>query len=293
MTTTTSDAQPRESGKVFVLVHGSFHGAWAFEKLTPLLIQHGHQVIARDLPGHGLHTRLPRSFRQEPVDTEAMATEVSPIGDIDLAACVDPVISLVSEIQQQRPEDEIILVGHSFGGLVLSMVGEAVPDKVGRLVYLTGYMVPSGQTAMDCLATDEFATSLLPQLPVADPATIGALRINPRSTDPDYLTTLKTTLADDVDDDTWEAARHLLISDTPAAAHAVPITTTVERWGSIPRTYISCTGDRSFPVAAQQQYIRAADAFTPGNRTDVREIAASHSAYWSQPGQLAEILLNL
>jgi pimeloyl-ACP methyl ester carboxylesterase len=37
----------------FVLIHGAFHGAWCWDKLTPLLEQDGHEVVALDLPGHG------------------------------------------------------------------------------------------------------------------------------------------------------------------------------------------------------------------------------------------------
>jgi alpha-beta hydrolase superfamily lysophospholipase len=47
------------SGKIFVLVHGGAQGAWAFGKVAWPLIRDGHQVIARDLPGHGLRARFP------------------------------------------------------------------------------------------------------------------------------------------------------------------------------------------------------------------------------------------
>ena len=47
------------SGKIFVLVHGGAQGAWAFGKVAWPLTRDGHQVIARDLPGHGLRARFP------------------------------------------------------------------------------------------------------------------------------------------------------------------------------------------------------------------------------------------
>jgi len=66
-----------------------------------------------------------------------------------------------------------------------------------------------------------------------------------------------------------------------------------DRWGRIPRTYISCTGDQAVPIAAQRRFIGDADAFTPGNPTDVRELATSHSPFLSEPERLADILLEL
>jgi hypothetical protein len=99
--------------------------------------------------------------------------------------------------------------------------------------------------------------------------------------------------AADVGDDTWDAAAHLLTPDTPVAAFTGPVTLTAGRWGTIARTYIACTGDRALPPAAQRRFISEADAFTPGNVTEVRELATSHSPFLSQPEQLARVLLPL
>lgn len=279
--------------KVFVLVHGSFHGAWAFGRLAPLLVEGGHPVIARDLPGHGLEARFPRSYLEYPQHPEKLAADPSPLAEVSLQSCADPVIADVRRVAERFPGRKIVLVGHSLGGLVANLVGEAVPDLLGRLVYLSAFMPTSGKSANDCLAAPEFASSELWRIAVADPAVIAAFRINPRSADPAYQATLKTTLAADVDEETWTAAVNLLTPDTPGPLHAEPVTTTEDRWGAIPRTYISCTADRSFPHAGQQRFISDADAFTPDNPTDVIELAASHSAYWSQPEKLAQILLEL
>jgi hypothetical protein len=71
----------------------------------------------------------------------------------------------------------------------------------------------------------------------------------------------------------------------------VPIT--AGRWGSIPRTYISCTADCTIPAAAHRLFIDEADKLTPGNPTDVREMTTSHCPLLSEPEQLARILLQL
>lgn len=282
-----------QSNRVFVLVHGSFHGAWAFEKLTPLLVQQGHQVIARDLPGHGLQARFPRSYLERQLDLKAFAAEPSPIAKIRLRDCADPIISSIRQVADRTPDRRIILVGHSVAGLVLNLVGETLPHIVDRLVYLSAFMPANGKTADDYLTAPEFAASPLLSLPVADPSATGAYRINPRSVDPAYQAQLKATFAADLDDDDWTAVVNLLTPDTPAGPHAEPATHTTGRWGAIPRTYISSTADDCFPLAVQRRFIREADAFTPDNRTHVREMTTSHSPFWSQPEQLARTLLEL
>ena len=287
------NTRPGDADKLFVLVHGSFHGAWAFEKLAPLLVREGHQVIARDLLGHGLRARFPRSYLDGTRASEEFPVEPSPLAEISLRDCADPVIATVEDLAQRLPERRIVLVGHSFAGLVLHAVGEAVPHHLDRLVYLNAFMTASGVPATEYLASDEFASSALLPLAIGDPMATGAFRIDPRSDDPRYQAGLRTTLADDVDDDTWQAVVNLLTPDTPAAPHAEPVTLSADRWGTVPRTYVSCTRDNAFPVDVHRRFVREADEFTPDNVTDVREMASSHSPFWSQPERLAELLLRL
>jgi hypothetical protein len=71
------------------------------------------------------------------------------------------------------------------------------------------------------------------------------------------------------------------------------VTTTPDRWGRIPRTYITWTEDQAVPPAAQQRFINEADKHTPDNPTDVRTLPTSQPPFASQPEQLAETLLRL
>jgi len=103
----------------FVLVHGAWHGAWCWEKLTPLLEQAGHTVVAKDLPGVGQD--------RTPFSNDVLAQWVDAVA-ADVAAATSPVI----------------LVGHSRGGLVISEVAERLGSKIARLVYLTAFLLPAG-----------------------------------------------------------------------------------------------------------------------------------------------------
>jgi pimeloyl-ACP methyl ester carboxylesterase len=281
------------SGKTFVLVHGGGQGAWAFGKVAWPLVQEGHSVIARDLPGHGLRARFPRSYLERPLDRARFATEPSPIAQLGAQDYADEVIATISQLAARLPERQIVLVGHSFAGMTLSRVGEAIPQLISRVVYLSALMPAAGKSFLDDLAIPEFSASKIPSLLIGDPKVTGALRIDFRSADPGYRAEIKSALAADVDDQEWQAVTSLLSSDIPVGWVAEPVAVTAGRWGGIPRTYISGTADFAIPVAAQRRFIDEADKLTPDNPTDVWEMATSHCPFLSEPEQLARILLQL
>jgi pimeloyl-ACP methyl ester carboxylesterase len=113
-------------GKSYVLVHGGWHGAWAFGRVAPLLVLEGHQVLAEDLPGHGLRAQSPRSYRHRPLDMGKFAAEPSPVSGLTLADYADQVEAAVRLLTQRLPGHQVIVVGHSMAGLVLHQVGEAI-----------------------------------------------------------------------------------------------------------------------------------------------------------------------
>lgn len=104
----------------YVLVHGTWHGKWCWDKVVPLLRQAGHHVVAFDLPGHGQDTT--------PVSKTSLDLYVERTCEV-LAAQMEPVI----------------LVGHSAGGLVISQAAERDPTKIEKLVYLTAYLFQDGE----------------------------------------------------------------------------------------------------------------------------------------------------
>jgi pimeloyl-ACP methyl ester carboxylesterase len=95
--------------KTFILIHGAWHGAWCWHKLTPLLEASGARVIAPDLASMD-------SF--------------------------DDCAYRVTEIVEQEPGG--VLLGHSLGGAIASRVAELAPDAIRRLVYLCAYLLPDG-----------------------------------------------------------------------------------------------------------------------------------------------------
>jgi pimeloyl-ACP methyl ester carboxylesterase len=279
------------TSKVFVLIHGGGHAGWCFGQVTPYLVQEAHAVVSPDLPGHGVNARFPRSWWSRAQEPGKFAVEPSPAARLTLADLARAVTAVVRQVA--RPDRQVILVGHSMAGVLLNWTGEAVPDLISRLVYLSGWMTGPGKSFSDYQRAPEMAGSEIPALILASPGEIGAVRIDFGSADAAYRERARSAFGADVDDDTWDAAAHLLTPDTPAAAFTEPVHLTASRWGTIPRTYISCTADRALPPAAQHRFIGEADAFTPANPTDARELPASHSPFLSQPERLARTLVEL
>ncbi|KAH7862362.1 hypothetical protein Vadar_003756 [Vaccinium darrowii] len=107
-----------KSGKHFVLVHGVCFGGWCWYKLKPLLQAAGHHVTALDLGGCGVHPK--RLY------------EIASIADY-----LQPLMDFMASLEE---EDQVVLVGHSYGGLGVSLAMERFPKKISVAVFITAYM---------------------------------------------------------------------------------------------------------------------------------------------------------
>ncbi|KVE35614.1 peptidase M13 [Burkholderia sp. TSV86] len=276
----------------FVLVHGAWHGAWAYSRVIPALAAHGHAAIAGDLPAHGANARFPASFFKRPLDAAAFASEPSPVASTTLDDYVDHVLHTIDQARALGHE-RVVLVGHSMGGLAVTLAAERAPQKIAKLVYLAAFMPTAGTTALDYTRGPENRGEMLGALMMASPITTGALRLDPHSDDPAYRAAAKRALCDDAADADYTAFGRLLSCDTPAAPFAARIETTSGRWGAIERHYIRCLRDHTLLPALQQRFIDEADALTPDNRTHVHALDSSHSPFISQPQRLADLLADI
>jgi pimeloyl-ACP methyl ester carboxylesterase len=116
-------ALPRraDAPRHFVLIHGAWHGAWCWYKVAPLLERAGHQVTAIDLPSAGI--------------------DDTPPATVTLQGQVDHVVALLDSLAEP-----VVLVGHSAAGAVVSMVADARPQWIEKLVFLTAFLLPSGSS---------------------------------------------------------------------------------------------------------------------------------------------------
>ena len=114
-----------------VLVHGAWHGAWAWERVLPLLTLAGVECVALDLPGHG--------------------EDGGPFGDLD---------SDVARVRQSLDEcnGDVVLVGHSYGGAVITEAG--LHPAVEHLVYVAAFALDEGESCVSAAAAEAEASRI-------------------------------------------------------------------------------------------------------------------------------------
>jgi pimeloyl-ACP methyl ester carboxylesterase len=271
----------------FVLVHGAWHTAAHWNRVAGRLTERGHRVIAVDLPGSGLSAAYPPSYLRN--DFAALSSEVSPLKGVRLA---DYVTAVVAQVERAARLGPVTLVGHSFGGLTVTRVAEAVPHLLRRLVYVSAYVPVAVPNGAGLSAYPEGAASISGALLIGDPSVTGALRINPRNGDPDYVEKGRLAFYNDLSTEEYLAFAACLNPDLPLGVAFDDARGTPGRWGRVPRTFIRCTQDQTIPLALQDRMIAEADAATPDNPFHVDTLPSSHSPFASMPDELAAVLVQ-
>jgi pimeloyl-ACP methyl ester carboxylesterase len=116
----------------YVLIHGAWHGGWCWRFVRPLL--KGHDVFAPSLTGLGERKHLARP-------------------DVDLDVHIADVVSIL-EMEDMR---EVILVGHSYGGMVVTGAADRVPARIRRIVYLDAFVAENGKCALEYVIPERAA----------------------------------------------------------------------------------------------------------------------------------------
>lgn len=268
----------------FLLIHGAWHGAANWVETAECLAQAGHHVSTIDLPGHGPEAKRFEGYPTS--DPSVLASAPSASAGISIDEAAEAVIRAI----EQGPTRPIV-VAHSLGGPVASAAAERVPDAIGRLVYLAAFVPMEGRSAAEYAALAEGATGYGQNLFVADPAVVGAIRINP-SGDESYMAQLREAYYHDVPHDVFVSHAARLVPDLPPAFWIAGVNATAQAWGRVPRSYVRCTEDRALAPALQSRMIAEADAMTPGNVFRVLELQSSHSPFASMPKRLAAALVD-
>ncbi|MET9865629.1 alpha/beta hydrolase [Streptomyces sp. NPDC006386] len=275
----------------FVLVHGAFANSFSFAPLQAELGLLGHRSVAVDLPGHGFGASYPRAY-QAPQDLDGLATAPGSIKGVTLA---DNTAHLIGVLERAKENGPVILVSHSRGGVTATAAANARPDLIDRIVYVAAWC-PVALDVGDYYAEPEMATvdaASLGLAMVGNPAELGLLRVNFRTSDPKALAALKAAfLADGTDDEfltflnTFQPDENLDVGTSADRAQAAT-------WGRIPKTYVRLAGDASLPLALQDRLIREGDALTPDNPYDVRTLEGSHLKWLTVPAPAARVLAEL
>jgi pimeloyl-ACP methyl ester carboxylesterase len=179
------------SNEPVVLLHGFYHGAWAWTEVIAELAGRGRTAVAVDMAAHGLHATSPASAGRRPFDSAAYATEPSPVSGVGLDAATDLLVEQLEIIGKGKP---VCVVAHSMGGAVLTRAAERQPGLVAHMVYMAAYMPASNTPCLDYPSLPEGRDNRFMQLLVGDPAAIGALRIDHRSPDRETQATIREAL---------------------------------------------------------------------------------------------------
>ncbi|GAA0550966.1 alpha/beta fold hydrolase [Actinomadura livida] len=273
-----------------VLVHGFWHGSWCWSEVIPRVVAAGRPAVAVDMAGHGLYARRPRWFTEQPYDPEAVGPEVSPVADVSLD---DAAELLTSQIKRIGGGEPVTVVAHSAAGPVLTRVAQQAPELVAHAAYLSAYMPASDVPAAAYTRMPEAAGDQVAPLLRGDPSQIGALRLDFATDDAVYRQRLYEAFYADVDPALADAATGLLTPDGPMGIMLGTTTLTRDGWGSVRRTYLTCTKDRAIGPALQARFIAEADAAFPDHPISVVPLDASHSPFLSMPDELADIITSL
>ncbi|MDA9009342.1 alpha/beta fold hydrolase [Alphaproteobacteria bacterium] len=276
----------------FLLVHGSWHGAWCWKPVQESLAGLGFSSLAIDLPGHGLNASLPASFLQRPLDPAVFASEASPLAEFGIEVYSEAVLQGAKKARAVGA-NKVIVVGHSMGGVPLTFAAAQHPELFDGLVYLAALApTPLKPAGAYLELEDQHNNSKLRSVIMADPAQIGALRIDPRSTDANYLSAYKEAMSADTAENQDGAIMHLLTPDAPVSIYG-DVADFEPGFGSLNRHYILCTEDQTVMPSTSRAIVDDMNSAWPDHPTKLLELKASHSALLSQPDKLAEGLVSI
>jgi len=229
----------------FVLVHGAWGGAWIWRRVIGPLRAAGHEVHAVTLTGDGERAHLRHA-------------------GITLQTHIDDVVGLVDAEEL----NDIVLVGHSYGGMVITGVADALGARVQQLVYIDA-MVP--------LPGEGWGAGHSPEVVAARQA---AAKANDNALPPPDPKDFGLSEADRA----WLLRRQV---PHPFGMYRVPLHFDGARWAKWPRTFVDCTNPAYPTIDAMRRRVRE----QPG--WHIVEIATGHCPMVSAPDALLAVLLTL
>ncbi len=233
-----------------VLVHGAWAGAWAWQRVLGPLRAAGHAVLAPTLSGCGANRHRLRP-------------------DINLQTHVADVVGLV----EAEELEGVVLVGHSYGGLVVTGAADRLldraPNRVRQIVYVDAMVPLPGEAwgerhdaATRAARMAAAAASGLRALPPPDPSGFGL-----DGADRDWLLRRQTP--------------------HPFGAYLEPLHFDGERLAALPRAFIDCNAPAYPTIEPMRRRVRATPGFT------VVEMATGHYPQIQAPADFVRVLRGL
>jgi pimeloyl-ACP methyl ester carboxylesterase len=227
----------------YVLVHGAWHGGWCWKKVVPALRAAGHAVYTPTLTGLGERAHLANPA-------------------IDLATHIADVVNLL----ETEELSEVVLLGHSYGGMVVTGVADRAAARLRRVIYLDAFLPEDGKSLLDYLHPDRRT--------IINQGQIGGF------VDPLPLEIFGVTAPKDV---AW-VRRHEMHQSYRTFSQ--PIHFTGNGGAGLPRTYVHCTNP---PTGSFDQFAARVRG-DPGWK--FHELKTGHDCMITDPRNVIRILLD-
>ena len=226
----------------YLICHGAWSAGWAWKKMRPLLRAAGHEVFTPSYTGLGERAHLAHPL-------------------VDLETHIQDVLAVI----EAEDLTDIILVGHSYGGMVVTGVADRVPGKLKHLCYLDAFVPGDNQSLLDLVAVS----------PTPPAAPIAGWLIPPNPSSPD---TSEADLA-------WTLPRRC---HQPLRTFTQKLRLTHPGTPAYPRSYIYCA-----KKASGDPFAQFAARFRADPAWRFHQMDASHSPNVTAPEALATLLLGL
>ena len=233
-----------------ILVHGAWHGSWCWEPVATLLTQAGHAVYMPTLTGLGRRS-------------DEMSASIG----------LETHIADVASLFERRGLRNVVLVGHSYGGMIVTAIADRFKSAIGHVLYLDAALPENGDsmasydpnaTPQSIAATKAALTALAPDGVAMQPLPPEVFGIPPDH--PRYA---------------WVAER---LTPHPLKTWFDPVTLTDGGSDGLPRTYIHCTD----PVLPNAAFPAIAALVRDDPTWDYYEMQTGHDAMITAPVELAD-----
>ena len=238
-------AQAQAQQKTFVLIHGAWHGGWCWRRVSDLLEKKGHKVFSPTLTGLGERSHLLSK-------------------DINLTTHITDIVNVL------KWEDlkDIVLVGHSYGGIIVSGVADQMHDKIASIVFLDAFVPEDGDSLYEkasAAAKGGMTEALNKGEPSMKPVPAAVFRVNEK-------------------DRAWVDAK---CTPQPIGTLTDKAKVTGGREKIAKRTYIRAKGYPSIPFDAAYDKLKGMAGWK------MYEMTAGHDAMVDEPDRLTEILIEV
>ena len=239
-------AAAQSCSKTYVLVHGAWHGGWCWKEVAGHLSAMGHRVTTPTQTGLGERKHL----LSKGIDLDTFTADI------------------VNHIDAEEL-DNVILVGHSFGGSSITGAADKIPERIRHLVYLDSVILQDGQSPFSVLPSDVAAArrKLVAEegqgmfIPAPPPSAFGIPESHPATE--------------------WVRRR---LTPHPAATYETALRISNPVGNGRPCTYIACTSPIYGPLDASRQWVKKQESW------NWQEIGTGHDAMVTAPAELARML---